>query len=175
MAIRFNLNQEEVSRFWNKVLISENECWEWLAAKNEKGYGVFGIRKYTDKAPRISWRLKYGSIKNNLFVLHKCDNPGCVRPDHLFLGTNKQNIEDMILKKRNSKPPEMGGWNKKKFPEEIINLLGKLPDYKIAEKTKTNKTTIARLRKKLKINSYATQTGNKGQFDGKGLHPRWKT
>ncbi len=81
MAIRSELSDISKQRFWAKVTRS-NSCWEWTAAKNEKGYGVFGVKKETDKAPRISWALTFGPIPKGLFVCHKCDNPGCVNPDH---------------------------------------------------------------------------------------------
>jgi len=108
MAIRFDLSAESQERFWAKVRKTK-KCWLWTAATNEKGYGIFGVRKFTDKAPRISWRLTRGPIPEKLFVLHHCDNPLCVNPDHLFLGTNNDNVRDMFNKKRNSPPPPMGG------------------------------------------------------------------
>lgn len=157
-------------RFWAKVeIIPFHPCWEWTAAKKD-GYGRFQTKGY---AHRYSWQLHFGDIPKGLFVCHKCDNPSCVNPDHLFLGTVKENNSDMRQKGRGSMPPKMGGWNKKTFDQSILDLLGKMPDYKLAQIAKTNKYTIARLRKKRSIQSFAETTGNNGQFNGKGAHPRW--
>lgn len=147
MAIRTALSQESIDRFWAKVEKTDS-CWLWTAALNEKGYGVFGVKKETDKAHRISWKLSKGPILNSLFVLHKCDIPNCVRPSHLFLGTNQDNVNDMIKKGRNSPPPSMGGWNRINIPEFIFPLLGKQPDTKIAKLIGVTKHTIQRLRKR---------------------------
>jgi len=67
-----------------------------------------------------------------------------------------------------NRPPDMAGWNKKKLSKEIIDKLGAMPDYKLAKIASVNKTTIARLRRKLGIESYAKRTGNNGQFTKKG-------
>lgn len=168
--IRGSLSESHQKLFWAKVtMIPFHDCWEWTAAKNEKGYGVFGRGKETDKASRISWRLIKGEIKNGLFVLHKCGNPGCVNPNHLFLGTNLDNVKDMIKKARNSKPPPMGGWNKKHFPAEIIKFLGKIPDTHVAILFNTNKHVIQRLRKNHNISALKSET----QFKTGMPHPRW--
>ena len=90
-------------RFWNKVHISENEegCWEWQGSKVPFGYGRFRIPK--DRAVyahRWSYEYIYGPIPNGLQILHQCDNPPCVRPDHLFLGTQSDNMRDSLDKGR---------------------------------------------------------------------------
>lgn len=88
-------------RFWSKVeLIPFHECWEWNGRmKGGKGYGgaVVGV---ASSAHRAAWILTYGPIENRLCVLHRCDNPSCVRPDHLFLGTAADNTADMMRKGR---------------------------------------------------------------------------
>ncbi len=87
-------------RFWSKVIISDG-CWKWTAAKN-KGYGqLSGKRnKAPFKAHRISWLIHFGEIKSNQEVCHRCDNPECTNPDHLFLGTHKENMIDAYKKGR---------------------------------------------------------------------------
>lgn len=85
-------------RFWARV-DKTGSCWEWRGATNETGYGVFYAGKRY-KSHRYAWESEYGSIPDGMNVLHRCDNPPCVRPSHLFLGTKKDNTHDMIKKGR---------------------------------------------------------------------------
>ena len=89
-------------RFWSKVeMIPFHPCWEWMGFRNEWGYGQVAIsHRSPERAHRLSWIIHYGPIPRGLFVCHRCDNPGCVRPDHLFLGTTTDNMRDMISKGR---------------------------------------------------------------------------
>ena len=75
-------------------------CWEWQSAKDGFGYGAFRFSGKTVKAHRFSWEFYIGDIPNGLCVLHRCDNPGCVNPDHLFLGTRTDNAKDRDKKGR---------------------------------------------------------------------------
>lgn len=89
-------------RFYSNVLIpNEKGCMEWVGRKNKGGYGSFLINRKCVSVHRFSYELHFGNIEKNKFVLHKCDNPSCVAPNHLFLGTQKDNIIDMINKGRN--------------------------------------------------------------------------
>ena len=92
-----------IDRFWNKVQKgNKNSCWNWLGAKNPKGYGLLGIQYPERRSHRFSWYLHNGKIPKKLFVLHSCDNPSCVNPNHLFLGTAQDNTNDMIKKGRDN-------------------------------------------------------------------------
>ncbi len=86
-------------RFWSYVKKTET-CWEWTRQISQIGYGRFFFRKKGWMAHRVSWTLSCGEIPPGLFVLHHCDVRRCVRPDHLFLGTQKQNIQDAVRKGR---------------------------------------------------------------------------
>jgi hypothetical protein len=87
-------------RFWEKVCKTRG-CWLWTACTDGKGYGSFTPRtNHKMTAHRMSWVLTHGSIGKGYSVLHRCDNPLCVRPNHLFLGTQADNIADMVEKKR---------------------------------------------------------------------------
>lgn len=94
-----------LERFEDKYTITDNGCWEWFAAHHERGYGYFFTSKeYSnrkmDYAHRVSLFLYEGIRDDDKEVLHSCDNPCCVNPNHLTLGTHKDNMEDMIMKKR---------------------------------------------------------------------------
>ena len=84
------------ARFWGRVDRS-GECWLWTAGKSG-GYGVVGHN--SQKAHRVAWELTIGPIPQGMQVLHRCDNPPCVNPEHLFLGTNHDNMLDRQAKGR---------------------------------------------------------------------------
>jgi hypothetical protein len=90
----------QLERFWEKVEKKENGCWEWTAYKMRLGYGMFTFDKIFQLAHRIAWKITNGPIPEGLDVLHRCDNPPCCNPDHLFLGTHKDNMQDCVSKGR---------------------------------------------------------------------------
>lgn len=81
------------------------DCWVWLGSKNQKGYGRLHLRENGKRIQlathRLSYTLEYGTDPNELLVCHHCDNPSCINPEHLFLGTIKDNNNDAFKKKRN--------------------------------------------------------------------------
>ena len=87
--------------FWRHVDKAPGDaCWLWTASRNPKGYGQFHFRDRSTHSHRVAWELTYGPIPEGMWCLHHCDNPSCVRPDHLFLGTAADNTADMMSKGR---------------------------------------------------------------------------
>lgn len=86
-------------RFWRHV-IKGNDCWLWRSAGYPSGYGALKVAGSMKPAHRISWEIHRGSIPEGMLVCHTCDVRRCVRPDHLFLGTNLDNMADMRSKGR---------------------------------------------------------------------------
>ncbi len=111
------------ARFWNKVTVPDNDeaCWEWLGNRLPYGYGHIKIEGKQIKAHRWSYEYINGPIPNGLLVLHRCDNPPCVRPDHLFLGTHSDNILDALAKGRLD-PVKMGLHNAKLSEHDVIEI-----------------------------------------------------
>jgi hypothetical protein len=120
-------------RFWAKVDRNGpipahrpelGSCWVWTAGKS-RGYGLFHGFERPWRAHRLSYLLCVGNIPAGLLVLHRCDNPSCVRPDHLFVGTDGVNIRDCIAKERRSP--------KQRFPRGEHNQGAKLAPAQVAE------------------------------------------
>jgi hypothetical protein len=82
----------------------QGQCWQWLGAKAGDGYGSFRFRGFWSRAHRLSYSLYVGSIPEGLSVLHRCDNPMCVNPSHLFVGSQKDNVQDTESKHRGNHP-----------------------------------------------------------------------
>lgn len=98
------MDQKDIDRFWTKVnQNSNNGCWEWTAGTTAAGYGCFSLSKMPKLAHRVSYELHHPNQQiSGLFICHKCDNPKCVNPAHLFAGTHKDNMRDMVVKGRSS-------------------------------------------------------------------------
>jgi len=93
-------------RLMEKLCVDESTCcWEWLGWRDDKGYGKIWSDQTMEGAHRVSYRLHVGEIPLGMCVLHRCDNPGCVNPGHLFLGTHQENMDDMRNKNRRSRSP----------------------------------------------------------------------
>jgi hypothetical protein len=105
MKAKKELTKENIHEYVN--VNQETGCWEWNRGKTSRGYGAFSCGKQTPlrSSHRLAWEIFNGPIPAGLFVCHKCDNPPCCNPDHLFLGTNSDNILDSMAKGRSKGPP----------------------------------------------------------------------
>ena len=98
------LSSKESKNFWSKVSKPANPdgCWTWGGSLHKKGYGLWGFRGKIHKAHRISYRIHKGRIPDGLCVCHACDNPPCVNPKHLWVGTHQDNADDKYEKGRDN-------------------------------------------------------------------------
>lgn len=115
-------NTEE--RFWARVSRS-GECWEWTGGADRCGYGRLKVDGRYQKAHRYSWVLANGPIPDGLYICHRCDNPPCVRPDHLFLGDAASNAADCVSKGRQARTSgEKSGHHK--LTSEQVQLIRRM-------------------------------------------------
>ncbi len=105
--MQFSLTKSDRDRFWSKVRQSGG-CWIWTAGLSKSGYGKFApSHRQTVGAHRVSYELFNGEIPDGMCVLHRCDNPPCVNPHHLFLGTQVDNVADRNSKNRQARGPNL--------------------------------------------------------------------
>lgn len=100
---------EVEERFWSRTLAGADGCRLWLGARNLQGYGKLSVEGRFVAAHRFAWERTNGSIPSGMFVLHRCDTPACVEPEHLFLGTAADNTHDMLNKGREARGTRVGG------------------------------------------------------------------
>lgn len=110
-AVQYSTPDRTAERFWAKVNRDGRivpyvgtPCWEWVGAHVPHGYGLLKADGRFRLAHRLSWAMANGPIPEGLFVCHHCDNPACIRPDHLFLGTGAENVADRVRKGRTKAP-----------------------------------------------------------------------
>lgn len=141
----YRLKVSHVDRFWTKVNKTET-CWLWLGRTDRDGYGDFHMDGRAYRAHRMSWTLVNGPIASGLLACHKCDNPTCVNPDHLFLGTHDANMADMKSKGRQLRSCEEHPLAKMKNNDvlEVRRLLGeRISQSRVAKMFGVSQATIS--------------------------------
>ena len=140
------MKKTDFERWREKVdMKGPNDCWEWLAAKDSRSYGQIKINRKHTRAHRYAYEHYKNNghpVPSNLYVCHHCDNPGCVNPNHLFLGTAKDNTQDMLRKGRHRFPQKP----KKHTDNEAIKIrldyASGLSLRKVAKLNNSNKQTV---------------------------------
>ena len=143
-------------RIVDKITYPSNGCWLFSGSLTHNGYGQIKLNRKTTRVHRYSYELFNGNIDNNLLVLHKCDTRNCMGPDHLFLGTSKDNTKDMINKGRFSCGFNTGNWTHPDgresilSKEDVLNIKSdffdkKITQDKIANKYKVTQSHISRI------------------------------
>jgi hypothetical protein len=137
-------------RFEEKFVRSDG-CWYWIASKRS-GYGQINVNKRPIKAQRIAWTLYVGPIPPGLHVLHECDNPACVNPNHLFLGTHADNMADKVMKGRHHNgrsPGERNGRAKLSEAQVLSIRASSSSTYALGRQYGLNPATIGKIKSKL--------------------------
>ena len=132
-----------IKRFWAKVVkAAADACWLWKGATHERGYGEFWFNNKRCRAPRVSYELNKGPIPEGMIVRHSCDNPPCVNPAHLSLGTDKDNMQDALSRGRSV------GSGRRLHPDERIEIGRRLnkgePRKSVQERFKVSTRTLDR-------------------------------
>lgn len=138
-----------IERFW-KCVVRTDGCWQWTGRQRHKfGYGVLGgnspkhFGRRSIEVHRLSWIIHFGPIPKGLCVLHKCDNPECTRPDHLFLGTTQDNLADMRSKGREARGDRHGSkTHPKSFPGRAQNFINHPPQHVLNARKRRARSTI---------------------------------
>lgn len=110
-------------RIMAKVSKEGGACWLWNGSCSKDGYGVMGVGRSQKRAHRMAYECFVGEIPDGMLVCHTCDVPKCVNPDHLFLGTSKENAADMVKKGRNYVTPREKHHHSKLTPNQVTELV----------------------------------------------------
>lgn len=138
-----------VERFNLYVVKHEGACWDWESFKDPNGYGRLNVNGRPQLAHRISYQIHFGTIPKGKAVCHKCDNPTCTNPDHLFLGTQADNVADMHWKNRARKRGMKGTeHHMAKMSEDTVRAIrsSDASDSQLAEQYKVSRATIHSIR-----------------------------
>ncbi|MEG4084594.1 HNH endonuclease signature motif containing protein [Microcoleus sp. POL10_C6] len=147
-------NYARIKKQFEKHIISKEDCWITDLYRNHQGYGQFNIKVKLQRsrmnASRVSFMIYKGEIPEGMFVCHKCDNPPCVNPEHLFLGTHQENMRDMVAKGRSnkgSKNPQSKLTEKEVFQIKVLLLETNLTTERLSILFDVSPRTIAYIKK----------------------------
>jgi hypothetical protein len=140
-AMRLQQSGTLEQRFFSRFAKLENGCWQWRSHTDKDGYGVLPGDSKNTRAHRLSYEIHNGPIPNEMVVCHKCDNPGCVNPNHLFVGTIKDNAQDALKKSRHYVGEKNG---RSKLTEENVKeiLHSSLNGQQLADKFGVTRSTV---------------------------------
>ena len=130
------------------ISINDSECWIWRGAKHRQGYGNISFNKKNQLLHRVAWQIYKGDIPGNLLVCHKCDVTSCCNPEHLFLGTQQDNVDDAVTKKKFEKRAKLKRRNKLNYEQvQEIKKLHSLGSTRkeLREKFSVGETCIAKI------------------------------
>lgn len=142
---------DPAERFWKQVQINgPDECWPWTGVRDRRNYGTARLRSENRCIPahRVAYLLTYGEFDRILFVLHRCDNPPCCNPKHLFLGTHQDNMDDMSSKKRaccGEDRPQSKLTAEKVLEIRRIYAEGNISQYEVARRFGVNRSAIEKI------------------------------
>ena len=136
---------ESIKEIFYRRVNKTDSCWIWMGYKYSNGYGQVTIKGVKGLTHRLYWMFENGPIPTGMYICHKCDNPSCVNPDHLFLGTQLDNVRDMIKKGRQNFGHPCGEENHfSKLTEDQVMLIrtSKLRPIQLAKKYAISPTNI---------------------------------
>ena len=141
------MDEKTYQRFLAKVQ-QPSACWEWTAVKNRDGYGRLRVNGTMVLAHRLAYAHFIGEIPAGMVILHRCNNPGCVNPDHLRVGTQGENIAHCIASGRRAKGERNGA--AKLTTQEVIRIRtdyasGKIYQWELAEQAGVNQSMVSRI------------------------------
>ena len=145
-AIRLRQSGSLQDRFFSRFVKLANGCWQWRSHTDKDGYGILPGAHRSIRAHRLSYEIHKGAIPEGMIVCHRCDNPGCVNPDHLLVGTQKDNAQDALRKGRHYVGEKNG---RSKLTEENVKeiLTSELNDRQLADKFGVTRSTISSVRR----------------------------
>lgn len=146
-----------IDRFNAFVVCDEGGgCWSWLGGKNRQGYGKFSVGGSTKMAHRVSYEIYYKKIPEGMMVCHKCDNPECTNPEHLFLGNAAENMRDKIQKGRHKGAAKGQQHHNSRLKESDVKEIrqtyaaGKASQYELAQRFCVTQSQISAIVNKRK-------------------------
>lgn len=145
-AMRLRQSGSLQYRFFSRLVKLDNGCWQWRSHTDKDGYGILQSAHRNIRAHRLSYEIHKGAIPEGMIVCHHCDNQGCVNPDHLFVGTQKDNAQDALRKGRHYVGEKNG---RSKLTEKNIKkiLTSELNDQQLADKFGVTRSTISSVRR----------------------------